>query len=237
MIGTIDVIVRTFSAFILLICITHILGKQTISKMTYHDYITSITIGSIAGNLTFNTSIRFSNYLTALIILCTFLFLATLVSLKNKKARAIFNGEPTVVIQDGKILEKNIEKLRISMDSFNQALRRRDIFDIDEVEFAIFEPDGHLSILKKPLYRFVTREDLGISSPSQSNFPIELIMDGQMVDKNITQNHLTKDWIVTEIERRGLKLADVSYCVRGTNGQLYFDLYKDQIKLPVDIEE
>ncbi|PET75901.1 hypothetical protein CN514_03565 [Bacillus sp. AFS001701] len=237
MIGTIEVIIRTLSAFILLICITHLLGKQTISKMTYHDYITSITIGSIAGNLAFNTSIRFSNFITALIILSTFIFLATLVSLKNKKARAIFNGEPTVVIQDGKILEENIEKLKVTMDSFNQALRRRDIFDIDEVEFAIFEPDGHLSILKKPLYRFVTREDLGISSPSQSDFPIEIIMDGQIIDKNITQNNLTKTWIFTEIERRGLKLADVSYCVRGTNSQLYFDLYKDQIHSPVDIEE
>ncbi|MEH7453297.1 DUF421 domain-containing protein [Gottfriedia acidiceleris] len=234
---TFDVIIRTLSAFVLLICITHILGKQTISKMTYHDYITSITLGSIAGNLAFNTSIHFSNYITALIIFSTFLFLATLVSLKNKKARALFNGQPTVVIQDGKILEKNIKKLKVTTDSLNQALRRRDIFDIDEVEYAIFEPDGHLSILKKPLYRFVTREDLGISSPSKSNFPIEIIMDGQIIDKNITQNHLTKDWIVTEIAKRGLKLADVSYCVRGTNGQLYFDLYKDQIHSPVDIEE
>lgn len=236
MIGTIDVIIRTLSAFILLICITHLLGKQTISKMTYHDYITSITIGSIAGNLAFNTSIRFSNYITALIILCTFLFLATLVSLKNKKARAIFNGEPTVVIQDGKILEKNIEKLRISMDSFNQALRRRDIFDIDEVEYAIFEPDGHLSVLKKPSHRFVTREDLGIISPSQSFFPIEIIMNGHIIQKNLTQNHLTIDWITNELEIRGVTLPDISYCVRGTNGQLYFDLYKDQIKSPVDIE-
>ncbi|PFH88968.1 DUF421 domain-containing protein [Bacillus sp. AFS088145] len=234
---TFDVIIRTLSAFVLLICITHILGKQTISKMTYHDYITSITLGSIAGNLAFNTSIHFSNYIIALIIFSTFLFLATLVSLKNKKARALFNGQPTVVIQDGKILEKNIEKLKVTMDSLNQALRRRDIFDIDEVEYAIFEPDGHLSLLKKPLYRFVTREDLGISSPSQSDFPIEIIMDGQIIDKNITQNHLTKDWIVTEIAKRGLKLDDVSYCVRGTNGQLYFDLYKDQIHSPVDIEE
>lgn len=236
MIGTFEVIIRTFSAFVLLICITHLLGKQTISKMTYHDYITSITIGSIAGNLAFNTSIRFSNFITALIILSIFIFLATLVSLKNKKARALFNGEPTVVIQDGKILEKNLVNLRVTMDSLNQALRRRDIFDIDEVEYALFEPDGHLSILKKPEYRFVTRKDLGIISPSQSDFPIEIIMDGQVVKKNISQNHLTIDWLMTELKQRGLILADVSYCVRGTNGQLYFDLYKDLIHSPVDIE-
>jgi uncharacterized membrane protein YcaP (DUF421 family) len=237
MIGSFEVIIRTLSAFVLLICITHLLGKQTISKMTYHDYITSITLGSIAGNLTFNTSIRLSNYIASLIIFSTLLFLATIFSLKNRKARALFNGEPTVVIQNGKILEKNIEKLRITMDSFNQALRRRDIFDIDEVEYALFEPDGHLSVLKKPSHRFVTRNDLGIYSPSHSDFPIEIIMDGQIINKNITQNHLTNDWIITELEQRGLTLADVSYCVRGTNGQLYFDLYKDRINSPVDIEE
>ncbi|QGQ45579.1 DUF421 domain-containing protein [Metabacillus sediminilitoris] len=236
MVGTFEVIIRTLAAFVLLICIAHLLGKQTISQMTYHDFIASITLGSIAGNLTFNTSIRFSNFITALIIFSTIIFLATLVSLKNRNARAFLNGEPTVVIQDGKILEKNMGKLKFTIDSLNQALRGKEIFDIDEVEYAIVEAGGHLSVLKKPPHRNVTKKDLGIFTPTQSAFPIELIMDGQIIDKNFTQNHLTKSWLFTELDQRGLTLPDVSYCVRGTNGQLYFDLYKDKITSPIDKE-
>ncbi|MEH6937055.1 DUF421 domain-containing protein [Bacillus sp. JJ664] len=233
---TFEVILRTLTAFVLLTFIAHILGKQTISQMTFHDYIASITLGSIVGNLTFNTSIHFSNFITALVIFSTIIFIATLVSLKNRKARALFNGEPTVVIQDGKILEKNMETLKFTIDSLNQSLRRKDIFDIDEVEYALIEADGQLSVLKKPPYRNVTRKDLGITTPLQSTFPIELIMDGQIITKNFTQNQLTKSWILTELKQRGLTLTDVSYCVQGTNEQLYFDLYKDKITSPIDKE-
>ncbi|WP_430509653.1 DUF421 domain-containing protein [Gottfriedia solisilvae] len=236
MIVTFEVILRTLSAFVLLTCIAHILGKQTISQMTFHDYIASITLGSIVGNMTFNTSIHFSNFITALVIFSTIILIASLVSLKNRNARAIFNGEPTVVIQDGKILEKNLEKLKFTIDSLNQSLRRKDIFDIDEVEYALIEADGQLSVLKKPPYRYVTRKDLGIFTPPQSTFPIELIMDGQIITKNFTQHHLTKSWIFTELKQRGLTLTDVFYCVQGTNGQLYFDLNKDQITSPIDKE-
>lgn len=236
MVGIFDVTVRTLIAFVLLICIAHLLGKQTIAQMTYHDFIASLMLGTIAGNLTFNTSIRSSNFITALIIFSGITFLATLISLKNRNTRALLSGEPTVVIENGKILEENMKKLKFTMDSLNQALRGKDAFDIDEVEYAIVEADGHLSVLKKPPHRNVTKKDLGIFTPTHSAFPIELIMDGQIVDKNFTQNHLTKSWLFTELEQRGLALPSVSYCVRGTNGQLYFDLYKDKITSPVDIE-
>lgn len=233
---TFEVILRTLSAFVLLTCIAHILGKQTISQMTYHDYIASITLGSIVGNMTFNTSIHFNNFITALVIFSAIIFIVTLISLKNRNARSLLNGEPTVVIQNGIILEKNLEKLKFTMDSLNQSLRRKDIFDIDEVEYAIIEDDGQLSVLKKPPYRNVIRKDLGINTPPQSSFPIELIMDGQIIDKNFTENHLTKSWLFTELKQRGLTLTDVSYCVQGTHGQLYFDLYKDGITSPIDKE-
>ncbi|WP_176585922.1 DUF421 domain-containing protein [Priestia megaterium] len=236
MVETFEIIIRTLIAFVLLICIAHFLGKQTISQMTYHDFIASITIGSIAASLTFNTSIRFSHFIIVLILFSMIIFLATLVSLKSRNARALLSGEPTVVIQDGKILEKNMKKLKFTMDSLNQALRGKDIFDINEVEYATVEANGYLSVLKKPPYRNLTKKDLGIFTPTQSAFPIELIMDGRIIEKNFTQNHLTKSWLFTELEQRGLTLADVSYFVRGTNGQLYFDLYKDKITSPIDIE-
>ncbi|MDC2863178.1 DUF421 domain-containing protein [Bacillus sp. BP-3] len=236
MITALEVITRTLIAAVLLVCIAQLLGKQIISRMTYHDFIVSIMLGTIAGNLTFNTSIHSRNFIIALITFSAIMFIFALISLKNRNARALLSGEPTVVIQDGKILEKNMEKLKFTIDSLNQALRNKDVFDIDEVEYAIIETNGNLSVLKKPEHKNVTKKDLGIFNPIKASFPIELIMDGQIIDKNFTQNNLTKNWLFTELARRGLTLPDVSYCVRGTNDQLYFDLYKDKITSPVDIE-
>lgn len=236
MLDTFDIIFRTLLAFFMLIYIAHILGKQTISQMTYHDFIASIMIGAIAGNLTFNTSISLTHIVIALLSFTGLLFLSTLISLKNRNLRALLSGEPTVIIQDGKILEKNMQKLKFTMDSLNQSLREKEIFDIDEVEYATIETDGHLSALKKPPYRNATKKDIGIFTPNKSTFPVELIMDGQIVEKNIKQNQLTKSWLETELTKRGLTFNDVSYCVRGTNTQLYFDLYRDQISSPIDLE-
>ncbi|MGO4889480.1 DUF421 domain-containing protein [Anaerobacillus sp. MEB173] len=148
----------------------------------------------------------------------------------------MLSGEPTVILQDGKILENNMKKLKFTMDSFNQALREKGVFDIDEVEYAIMETDGHLSILKKLPHQNVTKKDMGIFTTNKSYFPIELIMDGQIIEKNFTQNHLTKPWLEAELSQRRLKLEDVSYCVRGTNNQLYFDLFEDSIHSPIDVE-
>ncbi|MDR7071504.1 DUF421 domain-containing protein [Fictibacillus barbaricus] len=234
--GTIEVIIRTLAAFTLIIYIVHLLGKQTIAQMTYHDFIASTTLGAIAGNLTFNTSIKFSNFIVSLLVFGGITFFSTILSLKNRNIRALFSGEPTVIIQDGKILEKNMKKLKFTLDSMNQALRAKDIFDIDEVEYAVVEAGGQLSVLKKLPFRNTTKKDLGIFTPAKSAFPIELIMDGQLIEKNFTQNKLTKDWFHTELDQRGLILSDVSYCVRGTNGQLYFDLFHDKIASPIDTE-
>lgn len=234
--GTLEVIIRTVVTFILFIFIAHIIGKQAISQMTYHDFIASITLGSIAGNLTFNTSIHLSNFMIAALLFSGIIFMTTFISLKSRKARAIFNGEPTVVIEDGKILEKNMKKLKLTMDSLNQALREKNAFDIDEVDYATIEADGQLSLLKKKPYQAVTKKDLGILTSGPSSFPVELIMDGQMISKNFEQNHLTKSWLLQEIKRRGLAPSSISYCVRGTNHQLYFDLFDDKITSPIDTE-
>ncbi|MCL7745574.1 DUF421 domain-containing protein [Halalkalibacter alkaliphilus] len=236
MLQTLEIIFRCFLAFVMLISIAHLLGKQTISQMTYHDFIATLMLGAIAGNLTFNLAISIKYIIVALLTFVGILFLSTLLSLKNRNIRALLSGEPTVIIQDGLILEGNLKKLKFTMDSLNQALREKDIFDIDEVEYAIMETDGHISVLKKLPHRSTTKKDIGIFSHNKSFFPIELVMDGQIVEKNFTQNQLTKSWLDAELSQRGLKLEDVSYCVRGTNNQLYFDLYKDNIHSPVDLE-
>lgn len=232
----IEVLLRSSVAFILFMIIARILGKQIISQMTLHDFITAISLGSIVANMAFNTSLKVHNFLISLFIFSGIALLSTYLSMKNRTARKWLSGEPTVLIQGGKILEHNMKKIHYNLDNLNQSLREKDIYDIEEVEYCILEADGHVSVLKKPPFRPATKQDVGIYTKPSSAFPVELIMDGEIITKNLKENRLTLEWLLEEIKQRGYRFEDVAYAVRGTNEQLYFDLYQDDLKSPIDKE-
>lgn len=233
----VDVIIRTIFAFVLFMVIAHFLGKQAISQMTLHDFIAAVTLGAITGNLAFNIEMNFWIVFISLVLFGAIAYLLSIVSLKSRKARKWVSGEPTVLIQNGKILEGNLSKINYTLDYLNQALREKDIFDIDQVEYAILEIDGHVSVMKKTPYQNITKKDIGLLYPTPVHFPLELIMDGNIVEKNLVENNLSKVWLENIIQQRGLKLSDVCYAVRGTNLQVYIDTYDDHIISPTDKEQ
>jgi uncharacterized membrane protein YcaP (DUF421 family) len=226
---SIEVVLRSFTAFAILLIGTRILGQQLISQMTTFDFIASISLGTIAANLTFNTPIKAFNFLMAYAIFIVVTVIIALISLKSRQARKFFAGTPTVIIQDGQLLEDNMRKIRYTLDYLNQQLREKDIFNIDEVLQAMIEANGTLTVLKKPEYRSVTRQDLMLPVKQEKNPPIELIMDGILMEENINQSNLTFEWIEKELERRKLEIQDVVYAVLSPSGKIYMDSYKDHI--------
>ncbi|SES26280.1 DUF421 domain-containing protein [Salipaludibacillus aurantiacus] len=231
-----EIILRTGLAYAAFLVVARFLGTQTLSQMTLHDFIAAVTLGGITANLAFNTKISSINILISLVLFGIIALLITLASLKSRKARYWLSGHPTVLIQDGTIMDNNMNKAKYTLDSLNQAMREKDVFNIDEVEYAVLEPDGHLSLLKKPPFRPVTKQDLNIPANSKEFFPVELIMDGKIIHKNIKENNLSYSWLTEEINKHECTVEDVFYAIRGTNGQLFFDFYKDRINSPVDKE-
>ncbi|OCA84984.1 DUF421 domain-containing protein [Pseudobacillus wudalianchiensis] len=231
-----EVALRTILAFGMLFVAARFLGKQTISKMTYFDFIASITIGAIIANLSFNVALKTHHLVIAFTEFVLIAFFIAFLSLKNRKARKFFAGDPTVVIQNGKILEKNMEKMRYTLDYLNQQLREKDVFNIDEVLFAIIETNGTLTVLKKPEFRHVIKQDLTIAVQPEKALPIELVMDGEIIHANFVQNNLKSSWLGSQLKKRGLQLSEVVYAVLAANGKVYIDTYKDHIHSPVDEE-
>jgi uncharacterized membrane protein YcaP (DUF421 family) len=230
-----EILIRTICAIVLIMIIARMLGKQTIAQMTYHDFVAAITLGAITANLAFNISLKSWKLVFSLITFSGILYILTLVALKSRKARNWISGKPTVIVENGKILEQNLKKLKLTSDTINQELREKNIFDIEEVEYAVLELNGRVSVLRKPEYLPVIRKDLGISSSSKTAFPIELIMDGKIIVENLKQNQLT-EWFYEELTKRGLSVEQVFYAVKSTNGNLFLDLYKDNIQRPIDKE-
>lgn len=232
----VEVIARAVLAFAIMMIITRILGKQTIAQMTYHDFVAAITLGALTANLAFNNMAKISHMLVTLLTFGGIAYLLMILSLKNRKMRKWFSGQPTVVIQDGRILEDNMRKQKLSLDTLNQELRERNIFNIEEVQYAVLELNGEISVLRKPQFLPVTRGDLKLKMGKRQTFPIELIMDGQIIQSNLNQHSLTIEWLLSQVGKKGLSVEEVNYAVISSNGQIYFDPYEDRISNPIDKE-
>ncbi|WNS42310.1 DUF421 domain-containing protein [Paenibacillus sp. MMS20-IR301] len=213
---------------------SRILGKQTISNMTFHDFVSGITLGSIAANLAFNYKLSHSLITVALLIFFGISFLVSKIALENRTWNRLVSGTPTVVIENGKILDDNMRKIRYTLDSLAQSLREKDIFNMEEVEYACLEDHGKLSVKKKSEYEWVTRKDLKLQAAAVQSFPVELIMDGKIMEDNLAHNGLTAQWLEQMLQQRGKSVSEVFYAVRGTQNQLYFDYYQDHINHPID---
>lgn len=229
-------IFRPILAFVMLLLTARILGKQTISRMTFFDFVATITMGAMTANIALNTSLTLFHLSTSFLTFVFVAFLTAFISLKSQKARKLLAGDPTIVIQNGKILELNMRKMRYTLDYLNHELREKEIFNIEEVLFAILEINGTLTVLKKPQFRPVTKKDLWITSNTESSLPIELIMDGKVMQNNLEANHLSSAWLQTQLQKHDLAIRDVVYAVIGTNGQMYMDTYNDHLQSPVDVE-
>ena len=127
-----------------------------------------------------------------------------------------------------------MKKIKFSLDTLNQHLREQGIFNINEVDYALLEISGELSILKKKSYQPLTQNDLSIRVES-SKLPTELILDGQIIYKNLTPRY-NQDWLLSEISKRKMKIEDIYYAVLNSNDFLFIDQYQDNLTTPSDIE-
>ena len=213
---------HTALGFLAMIAATRILGKKQMAQLTYFEYVTGITIGALAGAVALDTEIDFTNALAALAVWTFLMVISNWASLKSLRIRRFLDGEPVLVISQGHILENNMRKQHYSMDDLLVQLRARDIFSVKDVEYAVLEPSGSLSVLKKT----EAKQKSGGHAPA-TTLPRPLVMDGQIVQENLKDLHLTEDWLRAKLKRRHADLADVVYAELGPEGVLYVDRRKD----------
>jgi uncharacterized membrane protein YcaP (DUF421 family) len=227
---------RTSVSFLILVIVLLWIGKQVNSQTTYSDFALSITMGSFIANMGFDTKLSFIPMTAAFFALILIYFLFSLISTNSRRLRRWLSGQPTVIIEKGKILDANMKKIRYTLDDLNQQLREAGIFDIFEVEYALLEISGKLSVLKKTNYQQVTKKDFNPNNLNpEINLPLELIMDGVAVEKNLTSQY-SCTWLEYELKLRSLQMKDIQYAVISSDGSFFIDLVEDQIKSPLDRE-
>jgi uncharacterized membrane protein YcaP (DUF421 family) len=207
--------------FFWLVLMTKITGQRKIGRLTILDFIISITIGSItAGSLNNSRTDLMSVMLTIATLITIDLFL-NYISLNNSKIRRIFKDEPIVLIKNGKLLEDTMRKAKMNIDDLLMELRLKKLPDLADTEFAILEPNGKISIIPKSQSRSLKPSDLNISTRYEG-YPVMLIEDGNILEDNLEENNLDKEWLYKELNKQGLKdEQNVLAAMLDTQGRLF----------------
>ncbi|OPJ65602.1 DUF421 domain-containing protein [Clostridium chromiireducens] len=229
------VLVRSIIAFFSLLIFAKILGKQQISQLTFFDYALGITIGSIAATLTTDLSSRAWPHFVGLLTWCLLGYLMEYVTEKWRYAAKYIEGEPTIVIMNGKIMENALKKMKYTAADLMGLLRVKDVFDLSQVDFAIIEPNGQLSVLKKPEYEPLTPKDMSILK-APSGISTELIYDGILINENLKQLNKTEKWLMAQLKMHEIKdVSEVFIATLTPSGSLYIDKYDDHMLKATDI--
>ncbi|MCX7922596.1 MAG: DUF421 domain-containing protein [Clostridia bacterium] len=222
------VIIRSIISFFVLLLLVRLMGKQQLAQLTFFDYIVGITIGSIASTLSVQVN---ENTLATLAGMATWTILAILLAFLGVHSvwvKKVVDGEATVVVENGKILEDNLKRIRIPIDELISELRTQGVFSITDVEFAMFEPGGKISVQKKSQKQPLTPSDLNL--PTQyDGLPTNLIMDGSVLKDALQSLKLSKAWLYHQLAKQNIhEAAEVSLAQLDTKGNLYVDLKGDK---------
>jgi uncharacterized membrane protein YcaP (DUF421 family) len=214
--------IRTTIGFFVLILLTRILGKKQMGQLTIFTYITGIALGNIAGDMVVHRDITIVDGVTGLTLWAILTLFVEYISLKSSKARVLLDGEPTIVIKKGEIIYDKLASQRLNIDDLTMLLRTNNVFSIRDVEYAILEPNGQLSILKKADKEQVTRKDLNLPLNNILYIPTEIIVDGKLVAANLTETGQTREWLDQQLKQAGVNsINQVLYAELQSDGSLY----------------
>lgn len=223
-----EMIVRTTVTFSVLLLLARILGKEQLSQLTFFNYITGITIGSIAGEVVAHDDTHYFNAITSLIWWSILTILVSFISLKSSRAKVLLDDKPMIMIKNGKILEGNLKKSRLPLGDLNMLLRIQGIFSVKDVHFAVLETNGELSVFKKVAQQSATKQDVKAQIVVPKYMPATIIADGKIIEKNLPDQGLTEEWVIKQLKKHGVNsVQQVFYAEIESDGTIYMDLRED----------
>ena len=221
----IKVILTSVLSALALFIIAKIMGHKQMSQLDFFDYITGITIGSIAAELATELEEPLKP-LVAMIVYGAITVILSVITSKFPKTRKFINGTPTIIMDNGKIYRKNMKKAKIDLSDFLVMCRQEGYFNLADIQTAIFEYNGRLTVLPVSTKRPVNPEDINLI-PQSEHISTEVIMDGRVLDENLRRMGLDLKWLEKQIKDQGFKSTKEIYLgICDQNKKL--SLYKNQ---------
>lgn len=202
-----DVTIRAILSLTTLFFITKLLGKKQVSQLSLFDYVIGISIGNFAAEMTINLESQEMNGILAVVIFGLIAYIVSHLTMKSITIRRFFMGTPTTLIQNGKILEKNLKKVKCDINDLLEEVRVKGYFDISQIEYAIMEANGDISILPKSKYRPLTPNDMNIKV-QQEGILANIIIDGKVMEENLRIMKKNNKWLRQQLKIKGYDTFD-----------------------------
>lgn len=212
---------RTVLIYIIIFTLLRIMGKREVAQLSTFDLVVAIMMAEVSVLTIEDDAMPIYIGIIPLVTLFALQIIASRLSIKNRRIRAVVEGKPAVLIDKGRIQEKELKSVRINLNDLISQLRQNNVHNISEVEYAVLEPSGQLSIIKKTEKRTVTKEDMNIKPP-RDGLPVPIIMDGEVEYEHLEKYKLSEKWLISELKKKGFDSPwEIFYASLDSNGSLY----------------
>lgn len=201
-------ILRIFILYVLATAAVRIMGKRQIGELQPSELVITILLSEIAAIPMQDTDIPLLNFVVAVLLLVAFEIISSVISMKSRGARRLLEGNAVTVIRDGKIDQKEIKRLRYTVDDLLTALRQKDVFDISTVGYAVLETNGKLSVMLKPDENALTAKTLQLSLPDPG-MPCLVVSDGKVIREHYDDCSMNDRELKRLLRAKGLTVEDV----------------------------
>ena len=225
------IVARSVLMFLVVVIFLRLVGRKMTSQMTYSDFVTGIAIGGIAALISMNVITNLAYGLVGLAVWLLLPLLFNYLTLKSKWFHDLVRGRETVLIKDGKIMEDNLKEVSYTGEELLGQLRRKNIFNLANVEFAVLEENGEVSAMLKSDRVPITPRHLEWKVAIAAE-PQTVILDGNIMDEGLRNQGLNRQWLKVALDKLGISPENVFIGQVDSTGDLYVDLFDDAIQIP-----
>lgn len=211
---------RAIILYIVVLIVMRLMGKREIGQLQPFELAISIMIADLASVPMTDTGIPISNGIVPILGLLVMHLLISLINLKSLKAREIICGKPSILIYRGKIQEEALIKERFTINELEERIRAQNVFNLGDVEYAILETSGQVTVIEKPNKRQTTPEDFGIM-PEYEGIPYDLVVDGKVMTKNLELIGKNYAWLKKEVNKFKINPEDALIVTFDGKGQIF----------------
>ena len=212
--------------FVGLFLYTKLLGKAHFTQLTPFDFISVLVLGELLGNAVYDEEMHLGHILFSTALWALLIFTLVLVTQKWNRSRKALEGEPTVVIRRGRLDYEAMRRCRIDLNELQTLLRQKDVFSMEEVEYAVMETNGMLSVMRKPQYEQPERRDLKLNAPAPV-LPVTLILDGKLQRDNLAEAGVDEAWLKQKMQNAGAAhYSEVFFAEWNGSEEPYICLYE-----------
>ncbi|MDQ0230707.1 DUF421 domain-containing protein [Metabacillus malikii] len=199
----VSVAIELVSGLFILFIMIKVIGRNQFSQITPFDFISALILGELVGNAVYDHETNLGEIIFAAFIWGLLIYTIELITQKFMKARKLLEGEPSIVILKGELKYQALKKAKMDINQLQSLIRQQGYFSFEEIEYAILETNGMVSVLPKSKYDIPRFNDLQLPEKSV-HLPITLILDGEIVSVNLKESRLEKQWLLDELAKQGI---------------------------------